>query len=126
MSTTVEQQRSQQFAAERDRNRAEYLEPAESRPQSSARGLHHTALVSSDVEQTSASTGACWIPVDRVDREPGLSRFVALLLRHRQREPAGLLRLPGLDVGPYQEGLGGLHHIAISVAPATGNGCATG
>ena len=25
---------------------------------------------------------------------------------------------PGLDVGPYQEGLGGLHHIAISVEPA--------
>lgn len=25
---------------------------------------------------------------------------------------------PGLDVGPYQEVLGGLHHIAISVEPA--------
>src|SRR3954447_11857890 len=24
---------------------------------------------------------------------------------------------PGLDVGPYQEVLGGLHHLAISVAP---------
>ena len=26
---------------------------------------------------------------------------------------------PGLDLGPYQEVLGGLHHIAISVDPAT-------
>jgi catechol 2,3-dioxygenase-like lactoylglutathione lyase family enzyme len=26
---------------------------------------------------------------------------------------------PGLDVGPYAEVLGGLHHIAISVEPAT-------
>jgi len=28
---------------------------------------------------------------------------------------------PGLDVGPYQEVLGGLHHIAISVAPEKWN-----
>jgi catechol 2,3-dioxygenase-like lactoylglutathione lyase family enzyme len=26
---------------------------------------------------------------------------------------------PGLDVGPYAEVLGGLHHVAISVEPAT-------
>ncbi|SDG92947.1 VOC family protein [Nonomuraea jiangxiensis] len=26
---------------------------------------------------------------------------------------------PGLDLGPYQEVLGGLHHVAISVDPAT-------
>jgi catechol 2,3-dioxygenase-like lactoylglutathione lyase family enzyme len=26
---------------------------------------------------------------------------------------------PGLDVGPYAEVLGGLHHIAISIEPAT-------
>ena len=27
--------------------------------------------------------------------------------------------LPGLDLGPYAEVLGGVHHIAISVEPAT-------
>ena len=27
---------------------------------------------------------------------------------------------PGLDVGPYQEVLGGLHHIAISMEPDAG------
>ncbi|MGB6038392.1 MAG: VOC family protein, partial [Gordonia sp. (in: high G+C Gram-positive bacteria)] len=26
---------------------------------------------------------------------------------------------PGLDLGPYREVLGGLHHVAISVEPAT-------
>jgi hypothetical protein len=38
--------------AERDRIRAEHLRPAEERSPSSARGLHHTALVSGDVERT--------------------------------------------------------------------------
>ena len=38
--------------AERDRIRAAHLKPADQRPASAARGLHHTALVSSDVERT--------------------------------------------------------------------------
>src|SRR4051794_41136318 len=29
----------------------------------------------------------------------------------------GFFDLPGLDLGPYAEVLGGLHHIAISVTP---------
>lgn len=37
---------------ERDRIRQQYMKPAGERPASSARGLHHTALVSSDVEAT--------------------------------------------------------------------------
>ena len=38
--------------AERDRIRAAHLKPAAERPRSTARGLHHTALISGDVEQT--------------------------------------------------------------------------
>ena len=38
--------------AERDRIRAEYLEPEDSRPLSMARGLHHFAIVARDVEET--------------------------------------------------------------------------
>jgi hypothetical protein len=30
-----------------------------------------------------------------------------------------VIRLPGLDLGPYAELLGGLHHLAVSVEPAT-------
>jgi len=35
-----------------DQMRAKYLRPMGERPQSSARGLHHFALISSDVERT--------------------------------------------------------------------------
>ena len=52
-------QEEQLFEDRRDRIRARYLKPNGSRPASSARGLHHTALVSSDVERTSASTRSC-------------------------------------------------------------------
>jgi len=38
--------------AERARIRTAYLKPVGERPQSTARGLHHTALISSDVERT--------------------------------------------------------------------------
>ncbi len=38
--------------AERARIREQHLRPAGERPASSARGLHHTALISSDVETT--------------------------------------------------------------------------
>jgi hypothetical protein len=52
MTTMSEQERSERFEAQRQRIREQYLRPADERPASSARGLHHTALVSSDVEQT--------------------------------------------------------------------------
>jgi len=38
--------------AERARIREAHLRPAGERPASTARGLHHTALISSDVERT--------------------------------------------------------------------------
>ena len=40
------------LSARREHIRDEHLRPAADRPASSARGLHHTALVSSDVERT--------------------------------------------------------------------------
>ena len=36
----------------RDQIRERHLRPSGERPESSARGLHHTALISSDVEAT--------------------------------------------------------------------------
>ena len=40
------------ITAERDRIRTAHLKPAAERPASTARGLHHTALISHDVERT--------------------------------------------------------------------------
>ncbi len=40
------------LTARRDALRDHYLLPREARPASSARGVHHTAMISSDVERT--------------------------------------------------------------------------
>jgi catechol 2,3-dioxygenase-like lactoylglutathione lyase family enzyme len=119
MSSTAQPQRSQQFAEQRDRIRTEHLKPAQSRPASSARGLHHTALVSSDVERTVRFyQDVLEFPLTELieNRDyPGSSHFFFDIGNNNL---LAFFDFPGLDVGPYQEVLGGLHHIAISVEPA--------
>src|SRR3954447_17947096 len=91
--------------AERARIREAYLRPLGERPASTARGLHHTALVSSDVERTVRFyQDVLGFPAHRADREPRLPRVLALLLRHRQRQPRRLLRLPGPRRRPLRRG----------------------
>jgi catechol 2,3-dioxygenase-like lactoylglutathione lyase family enzyme len=102
--------------AERDRIRAAHLKPARERPASTARGLHHTALVSSDVEQTVRFyQDLLGFPLTEIveNRDyPGSSHFF-FDIGHGNL--LAFFDFPGLDVGPYQEVLGGLHHIAISM-----------
>ena len=104
------------IGAERDRLRSQYLQAG--RPASSARGVHHVALLSSDVERT-------------IGFYQDLLEFPLTLL-FENRDYAGsnhfffdigngnllaFFDFPGLDLGPYDEVLGGLHHVAISVEP---------
>ena len=99
--------------------REQYLQSADVRPASSARGLHHTALLSSDVEQTIRFyQDLLEFPLTELieNRDyPGSSHFFFDI---GNGNLLAFFDFPGLDVGPYQEVLGGLHHIAISVEPA--------
>ena len=52
MTTTADGRDLDALEAERARIRDAHLRPAGERPASTARGLHHTALISSDVERT--------------------------------------------------------------------------
>ncbi|MDJ0392503.1 VOC family protein [Rhodococcus sp. G-MC3] len=116
--TAAEQERSDHFEAQRERLRAEYLTSPESRPQSSARGLHHTALVSSDVQRTvEFYQGLLEFPLTELieNRDyPGSSHFFFDI---GNGNLLAFFDFPGLDAGPYREVLGGLHHVAISVEP---------
>ncbi|WP_310962077.1 VOC family protein [Nocardioides terrisoli] len=104
--------------AERERIRATYLQPADGRPASSARGLHHFALVARDVEETVRFYQELLeFPLTEIfeNRDyPGSNHFF-FDLGHDNL--LAFFDFPGLDVGPYAEVLGGLHHIAISVEP---------
>src|SRR5262245_62882738 len=105
----------QQRALLRDR----YLKREGDRPPSSARGLHHTALVSSDVERTIRFyQDLLEFPLTELieNRDyPGSSHFFFDI---GNGNLLAFFDFPGLDVGPYQEVLGGLHHLAISLEPS--------
>jgi catechol 2,3-dioxygenase-like lactoylglutathione lyase family enzyme len=104
--------------AERARIRATHLRPAGERPASTARGLHHTALISSDVERTVRFyQDVLGFPLTELieNRDyPGSSHFFFDI---GNGNLLAFFDFPGLDVGPYAEVLGGLHHMAISVEP---------
>lgn len=104
--------------AEWEALRAEHLRSREQRPASTARGVHHVALLCADVERT-------------IDFYQGLLEFpLTDLFQNRDYEGSthfffdigngntvAFFDFPGLDLGPYAEVLGGLHHLAISVEP---------
>jgi catechol 2,3-dioxygenase-like lactoylglutathione lyase family enzyme len=104
--------------AERDRIRSTYLAPEPSRPASSARGLHHVAIVCADVETTVRFyQGLLEFPLTEIfeNRDyPGSNHFFFDI---GNGNLIAFFDFPGLDVGPYAEVLGGLHHLAISVEP---------
>jgi catechol 2,3-dioxygenase-like lactoylglutathione lyase family enzyme len=101
---------------ERTRIREAHVKPAGERPASTARGLHHTALISSDVETTVRFyRDVLGFPLTELieNRDyPGSSHFFFDI---GNGNLVAFFDFPGLDVGPYAEVLGGLHHMAISV-----------
>ncbi len=103
--------------AEWDRLRTTYQRPADSRPSSSAQGLHHLALLSSDVTATiEFYQGILEFPLTDLfeNRDyPGSTHFFFDI---GNGNGLAFFDFPGLDLGPYAEVLGGLHHIAISVS----------
>jgi catechol 2,3-dioxygenase-like lactoylglutathione lyase family enzyme len=102
--------------AERARLHAEYIRT--DRPPSSARGIHHTALLSSDVEGTIRFyQGVLEFPLTEIieNRDYRGSNHFFFDVGHGNL--LAFFDFPGLDLGPYAEVLGGLHHIAISVTP---------
>ena len=104
--------------AVRDRIRAEHLKPVGQRPASTARGLHHTALISSDVERTIRFyQDLLGFPLTELieNRDYAGSSHFFFDIGHDNL--LAFFDFPGLPVGPYAEVLGGLHHMAISVDP---------
>ncbi|MFC7493615.1 MULTISPECIES: VOC family protein [unclassified Nocardioides] len=106
------------LAAERDQIKRDLLVDRGVRPPSSARGLHHFALISSDVRRTvEFYQGLLEFPLTEMieNRDyPGSTHFFFDI---GNGNLLAFFDLPGLDLGPYAEVLGGLHHLAISVTP---------
>jgi catechol 2,3-dioxygenase-like lactoylglutathione lyase family enzyme len=118
VSTTESTRDLTALEQERARIREAHLKPSGERPASTARGLHHTALISRDVETTVRFyQDVLGFPLTELieNRDyPGSSHFFFDI---GNGNLLAFFDFPGLDVGPYAEVLGGLHHVAISVDP---------
>jgi catechol 2,3-dioxygenase-like lactoylglutathione lyase family enzyme len=102
--------------AERARIRATYLHSDGDRPSSSARGVHHVALLSSDVERTVRFyQDLLGFPLTEIfeNRDYQGSNHFFFDIGHGNL--LAFFDFPDLGLGPYGEVLGGLHHLAISM-----------
>ncbi|GGX56883.1 VOC family protein [Streptomyces fructofermentans] len=106
--------------AERARIRDAYLAPGPDRAPSSARGVHHVALLSADVERTVRFYQELLeFPLTEMIENRDYKGSTHFFFDLGHGNLLAFFDFPGLDVGPYAEVLGGLHHLAISVEPST-------
>lgn len=104
--------------AEWNELRAKYLRPRPGRPASSARGLHHFAVVCSEVERTIRFfNDLLEFPLAELFENRDYPGSTHLFFDIGNGNYLAYFDFPGLDLGSYREVLGGLHHIAISVSP---------
>lgn len=102
--------------AEWDELRRTYLMDREDRPASAARGVHHVALVSSDVERTIRFyQEVLEFPLTELFENRDYVGSTHFFFDIGHENALAFFDFPGLDVGDYAEVLGGLHHLAISV-----------
>jgi glyoxylase I family protein len=102
--------------ARRDQLREEFLRPISDRPESTARGVHHVALIARDVEETvrfyQDLLGFPLVELVENRDYAGSSHFF-FDIGHGNL--LGFFDFPGHDHPESAETLGGVQHIAISV-----------
>ena len=104
---------------QRGRIRTAHLRAADQRPPSSARGLHHVAVLSADVERTIRFyQDVLEFPLTEIFENRDYKGSNHFFFDIGNGNLLAFFDFPGLDLGPYAEVLGGLHHMAISVEPS--------
>ena len=106
------------LAARRQELKDQYLQEREDRPASSARGVHHVALLSADVETTIRFyQDLLEFPLTELFENRDYEGSTHFFFDIGNGNTIAFFDFPGLDLGDYAEVLGGLHHLAISVEP---------
>jgi catechol 2,3-dioxygenase-like lactoylglutathione lyase family enzyme len=106
--------RTEEWAALRE----QHLRSHDERAPSSARGVHHLALLSSDVETTIRFyQDVLEFPLTELFENSDYQGSTHFFFDIGHGNLLAFFDFPGLDLGPYAEVLGGLHHLAISVTP---------
>ncbi len=106
-----------QLAARRVELRDKHLRPVAERPATLGRGIHHAALICSDVENTiNFYQGVLGFPLVEVTENrdyPGSTHFFFDL---GNKTLLGFFDFPGLGLEPGVESIGSVQHIAISAS----------
>ena len=98
--------------------RQKHMLPKEERQESAARGVHHLALLSSDVERTiDFYQGILEFPLTELFENRDYEGSTHFFFDIGNGNALAFFDFPGLDLGPYAEVLGSMHHLAISVTP---------
>ncbi|HEY1444256.1 MAG TPA: VOC family protein [Acidimicrobiales bacterium] len=104
-------------AAERERLRATYLQVPADRPRSTAQGVHHLALLCSDVERTIRFyQELLGFPLVELFENRDYRGSTHLFFDLGHDNTLAFFDFPDLGLPPYTEVLGGFHHLAISVS----------
>ncbi|MGO8860653.1 MAG: VOC family protein [Acidimicrobiales bacterium] len=104
--------------AEWESLKGRHLRPMDERPASTARGLHHLAVLCSDVERTiTFYQDLLEFPLVELFENRDYRGSTHFFFDIGHGNYLAFFDFPGLDLGEYREVLGGLHHIAISVSP---------
>ncbi len=103
---------------QRARIRTTHLRAADQRSPSSARGVHHVAVLCADVERTIRFyQDVLEFPLTEIFENRDYKGSNHFFFDIGNGNLLAFFDFPGLDLGPYAEVLGGLHHMAISVEP---------
>ena len=101
--------------AEWDDLKARYMRPRNELV-STARGVHHTAHISSDVERTiKFHQEILGFPLAELFENRDYAGSTHFFFAIGNGNYLAYFDLPGLDLEPYKEVLGGHHHLAISM-----------
>ncbi len=99
-----------------ERMRGKHLRSPDERPASSARGVHHIALLCTDVERTIGFyQDILGFPLTELFENRDYQGSTHFFFDIGNGNALAFFDFPGLDLGPYAEVLGGLHHLAISI-----------
>lgn len=100
--------------------RQRFITSPENRPASSARGQHHQALISSDVERTiEFYQGLLEFPLTELFENRDYEGSTHFFFDIGNGNALAFFDFPGLGLEEYAEVLGGHHHLAISVESDT-------
>lgn len=106
------------LAQRRDELRRRHLHPAASRPRTNGGGVHHLALICADPERTIRFyQDLLGFPLVELFENRDYEGSTHFFFDIGAGNMLAFFDFPGLGLEPVPEGLGGVQHVAISVAP---------